>query len=127
MQIKVEMVLAALFAVLAGVIWLVMLRPVERRTAAGIIATKTFQPASTYSQYQGGADRGFRGSNQIPIAESYVFDIKVEGMAEPVRMSLNTVASKEFEVGQRVRIEYEQRGVPPFWQKAYALEMKTAE
>ena len=127
MLVKIQIVAAILLAAFALSIWLVFLRPVSQKSAIGMITNKTFQPASTYSQYQGGADRGFRGSNQIPIAESYVFDIKVEGMAEPFRMSLNTVASKEIEVGQRVRIEYEQRGVPPFWQKAYALEMKTAE
>ena len=39
---------------------------------------------------------------------------------------LNTTAAKDFEVGQRVTISYERRGLPPLWERVYVMTMSHA-
>lgn len=60
---------------------------------------------------------------KIPIAVCYVFTIRVEGRPVEAYFSLNTTASKAFAVGQKVQIEYEERGIPPLWQRVYVMNM----
>jgi hypothetical protein len=110
-----ELVLAGILALVAAAIWLVFLRPAPRVSARGVIAAKTFRPASTYRQQPIGNRGGFWGSTPIPIAEGYVFRIRVEGRAAELRYTLNTQAAAAFAVGQPVRVEYEERGVPRIW------------
>jgi hypothetical protein len=55
-----------------------------------------------------------------------VFEIDVDGMAEPLRYALNTVASEAFEVGDVVTVEYQTVGVPPYWTRSYVREMDAA-
>ena len=87
---------------------------------------KTFKPASTYWQYPIGIRDGFWTPAQIPIAECYVFAVHVEGQPVEAFYSLNTTAAKAFEVGQRVEIVYEERGIPPIWQRVYVMDMRPA-
>jgi len=68
-------------------------------------------------------NRGFRQPRDIPIAESYTFELEVEGIAKPVRTSFNVVKSRQFEVGQRVRVQYVRRGLPALWQRTLILDM----
>jgi hypothetical protein len=94
-------------------------------TTEGVIVAKAFKPASTYTQVPVGINRGMRGSTDIPIAESYVFEIRAERLNQTVFFALNTVASQAFVVGQRVRISYRKRGIP-FSPKPYlVLDMQT--
>ena len=88
------LVLAAFFALLTLGIWWVFLRPVPRQTAVGVITGKTFKPASTYWQYPGGERTNFWTPTAIPIAECYVFTIRVEGQPVEAYFALNTTAAK---------------------------------
>ena len=92
-------------------------------SAGRTLATKTFRPAGTYTQQMVGADRAFRVPTEIPIAEAYVFELAVDGIAEPVRILLNTVKSRAFEPGQRVHVRYVRRGLRPFWQRVIVVDM----
>lgn len=74
-------------------------------TAQGTITNKYYKPATTYSQNVRGASNSYK-VNKIPIAESYGFDITIEGIDKPVGYSLNTIASKAFQIGQRVNVTY---------------------
>jgi hypothetical protein len=114
---------AIFFAVFAGGIWVVFLRPVPTKTATGTITNKSFKPAGTYWQYPAGLNRGFRTATLIPIAEAYVFEIKAEGFEDPIFYSLNTVASQAFDVGKRVRVSYMERGIPFIWRRLYVIDM----
>ncbi len=118
---------ALFFAALAAGIWFVLLRPVPRHSALGAIVSKTFKPAGTYWQYPVGARPGLRVANPIPISECYVFEVKAEGMPAPVHYPLNTVASEQFRVGQRVQIEYQERSIPVLWKRVYVLDMRAIE
>src|SRR5215468_10474648 len=107
MMQKIRIIAAIIFALIAIAGFLALGQPTTRKTATGVITSKTFKPAHTYTQTHGG-----RRPTQIPIAEAYSFEIKVDEMDEPARISLNTLASKNFEIGQRVRIEYDWRRIP---------------
>ena len=114
------------FAILAFLLFVVLLRMVSAVATAGegVIVKKTFRPASVYTQVPVGVGRGMRTSSEIPIAESYVFEIRADGLDENVFCDLNTVASRPFEVGDRVRITYRRRGVPFAAKKYLVLDMQ---
>ena len=59
----------------------------------------------------------------IPIAECYVFTVQVDALAADVAVALNTVAAEEFNAGQRVNIEYQERSLPGIWRRVYVLRM----
>lgn len=117
-----ELVLAGVFLAVGGVIWLVFLRPVPVQTATGVIQSKTFKPAGEYVQYPVGNRQGFRSPTTIRLAEHFVLGIRVEGQSEDWTYAVNTAMAPQFEVGQQVNIEYQRRGVPPFWQRVYVLD-----
>lgn len=120
------LIVAVIFAVAAPIIWFVFLRPVPIHSATGTIRGKTFQESGTYWQGHQGLSRGFRTPTPIEIADAYVFEIDVNGFAEPLRYAVNTTAAEQFAIGDPVRIEYQSRGVPPFWIRVYVLTMETA-
>ena len=118
--------IAALFA-LSGLLWVAFIRRVPAQTAPATILSKTFRNASTYTQQPVGANRGLRTPTDIPIAESYAFELRLDGASEPVRASFNTVKSRQFEVGQRVRVQFVRRGIPPFWRRIRVVDMAPAD
>jgi hypothetical protein len=123
MSPKLLFLVAILFAVLAGGIWVVLLRPVPLKAAIGTIIQKTFKPAGTYWRYPVGVSRGFRTATPIPVAEAYVFEVKVGRFESPIFYSLNSVASQAFEVGARVQIRYHERTIPLIWKRVYVVDM----
>jgi hypothetical protein len=102
--------IAALFA-LSGLLWVGFVRRGPERTALGTV----------------GANRGFNTPTNIEIPESNVFELRLDGIAEPVRASFNTVKGRQFEVGQRVRVQYVRRGFPPLWQRIGVVDMTPAD
>jgi hypothetical protein len=123
MRPKVLFAYAILFAVLAAGIYFAFLRQVSAESASAVITKKTFKPAGTFWQYPVGADRSLRTATEIPIAEAYVFEIAADGIQGSLFFSLNVVASREFEVGQRVRIVYRRRGLPFIWSRIFIEKM----
>lgn len=117
-----QLVMSAVFLAVGAAIWLVFLRPVPVRTASGVIRSKTPKPAGEYVQYPVGSDRGFRSPTRIQLAEHVVLGIQVEGRQEEWTYAVNTAAAPTFAVGDNVTIEYQRRGVPPFWQRVYVLD-----
>jgi len=72
---KFYLVVAVVFGLAGGVIWLAFLRPVAEQVRAGTILAKRFRPAESYSQQQPGISRGMRTATEIPIAEHDVLEI----------------------------------------------------
>lgn len=124
--VKFFLILAAVFAFGAILIGCTFLKTSPEQTGQGVIRSKTGYGGGTYQQQQVGAERGFRASTSIPIAPSYSFEVEVEGLSEPARYSLNTVAAEKFEVGQKVRVRYIVRGQKPFWSRVYVTSMEAA-
>ena len=98
----------------------------QPKTAIGIISSKTSKPASVYKQYPSGRREGLSEPAEIPIAESVVFEIKVARLGT-VRYSANTIAAKEFNIGQKVEIEYVKRAIVPLRPRIYVTAMRHAE
>ena len=115
--------LAAIFALAALLLWFVFLRPVERKTAQGVITHKILKPAGQYVQYPAGMRTAFFAPSRIPIAECYVFTIQVDDLAADVAVALNTLAAEEYEVGQRVKIQYQERSLPGIWRRVYVMQV----
>ena len=122
---NVMIVVASLFALTAGLIWFVFLRPAPVQTALGVIHSKSYKPAAEYWQQPVGNRDGFWTPTRIPIAECYIFGIQVEGQAGEARIARNTVEAQAFNVGQRVQIEYVERGLPLIWKRIYVTDMKS--
>ena len=124
----VWLAIAAMAAAASGAIWWVFLRPVARRQARGVITQKVFKPASTYWQQPTGMRDGFWTPVRIPIAESFVFAVRLdergEGRPEEAWYSANVVEAGAFDVGQKVEIDYQERGVPGVWKRVYVVDMR---
>jgi hypothetical protein len=110
--------IAIFCAIVACGLWFVFLRPVPIQRATGTVTDKIFKPAGEYAQNRSGSQMSY-----IPIAESYIFIIQIDGSREVVRYSLNRVGSREFDVGKRVQIEFKRRGIPLLWSRLYVLDM----
>ena len=103
------LIVAGIAAGFALLFWVGYVRTVPSETAAGTVIAKTHQPASTYTQ-----SHGTHVATRIPVAESYLLTIRIDGIDPPARLSVRAIASADFEVGQRVLVQYERRGVFPF-------------
>lgn len=121
---RVYLIGVLLFAVTAVLISCAFLASEEPRQTVGTIKDTFRRSDGTYVQYPVGADRSFRTPANIPISESVVFEITAEGLDEPVRYSTNTVHAEQFKVGQRVLIEYIERGIPFIWKRVYVTNME---
>lgn len=119
-------VLAAIFALFALLMWFAFLRPVPTTTAAGRIVEMQYKPEGTYQQHQSGLSRGFRMPNSIPMAEAYILGIELDS-GERVAASVNVVESREYSIGQRVRIGYVVRGVPPIWERFTVVALEPVD
>ena len=111
------------FLVVAAVIWLVMLRPVEKKTAQGTVTRKTHKPEGEYWQYQPGTRAGFHMPTKITIAEGYVLEIECADLPKPIYTVVNTVEARQYEVGDQVSIEWVERSIPGIWKKAYVSQL----
>jgi hypothetical protein len=118
---------AAALAIVSLVLWFGFVRQSPEQTALGTIASKGYVAGGTYTQIPIGANRGFNAPNQIAIAEANAFELRLDGIRDLVRASFNTVKSRQFEVGQRVRVQYVRRGLPPLWSRITVVDMTPAE
>ena len=116
-------IVAIVFGLAAIAVWAVFLRPLPVRTAVGTIAHKTFKPAGTYWQYPVGLNRSFLTATPIPVTEAYVFEVRIDGLDGPVFYSLNTTASRAFDIGQSVQLSYRERVIPFASKRLYVLDM----
>ena len=118
---EVYAAIAVFFGLVSLGIYLVFLRPVARQSGAGEITAKTFRPGGTHLQQHPGIGRGFRTPTPIAIAESYSFEIRLDDSREVIRTALDIEQANDFEVGDRVSVEYERRGVPGVWGRVNVL------
>jgi len=124
MSPKFQLIVAPAFLVLALGIWFVFLRAAPLRTATGIIRSKTFAPAGEYVQYQPGTRQGFYTPTTIPTSEHFIIGIHVPGQPAELRYAANPTEAAGLRVGQQVRVEYQERGVPPIWNRVYVINLK---
>jgi len=120
---------ASVAACLVAVSYFAFLRPAVSRMADAAIERKTFSPSHTITRYDASsaARRQYWNQQSFTIPDSWVFDLRIEGVMAPAKFSLEKSAGEAFHVGQRVRVKYQERGIPPFWKRVYVLEMKPAD
>ena len=115
-------ILAAVLGVFAIAMWVVFLRPATIVMATGAISNKTFKPAGEYFQYPNGARRdNFYGPNKIPIAECYILIIHMDELGADVGYAANIPEAESYDVGQRVTVRYQVRGIPGIWRRVFVL------
>jgi hypothetical protein len=116
----------ALLAAFSLTMFAVFLTKRDTKTTTATIKTKTFVPESTYNPTVQGANRGFRTPPSIAIAAHYTLELDADGLGS-VRASVNEVAAKQLNVGDRVTIKYQVRGFLGIWKKVYVLEVTPAK
>lgn len=120
MRYRVLAVVAVLLAAFAGVAAFGLLRPTPARTTTGTIVSRSQTGEDTYSRHP---PRPGSADTRVRIASAYHFQIRLDGSAETAEASLNQLAGRKFTVGQRVRIEYRETGLWPFWTRITVLDM----
>ena len=121
-----KLITAAVLALVAGALWLVLVRRGPEETALGTIASKGYVAGGTYTQIPVGANRGFNTPTTIAIAEANAFELRLDGVPDLVRASFNTVKSRQFDVGQRVRVQFVRRGLGPIGRRIMVVDMTPA-
>lgn len=114
--VLMQITLAAVAAPAALILWFAFVRQVPEQTGSGTIQAKTFLDAHTITRYPSNAIRQSWTPNQIRINEAYVFDLNLDDVGQAM-FALDTIGSKAYEVGQKVAVRYEVRGLGPLWKK----------
>jgi hypothetical protein len=117
------LILAAAAAVMSLAIWYGVVRPAPNVSAYGIITNKSFLSARTIQQLQGGPRNEAWSQRSIKIPDSYLFDIRVDGLPAPVQYSMPALGAEKYSIGAKVRVRYAARGIPPFWRRVQVTEM----
>jgi len=121
------MSLAAAATLLSAAIWYGFVRPADRVRGGGVITGKTFVPAHTIKRLQAGANRQVWTEEQFRVPDSYLFQLSVEDVPTVVQYSLDALSAKQFEVGQKVTVQYEVRGFPLMSKRIRVTGMTRAE
>lgn len=116
---------AIVFAATAGVLWGIFLRPVPVERTTAQIKAKTHKPAGTYWQQQVGVNRGFRTPTPIAIDESYVLELYIDQFDSAGYVAVPPADEGKFQVGQRVSMEYQRRGLPLFGYRTTVLSVQS--
>jgi hypothetical protein len=103
---------AAVAAFLSLGMWYAFVRPVRQVSYNGVITMKSFQPAHTVKRLQAGANRQSWTEEEIRVPDSYVFQLSLDGLPTPAEYSLDAQTAEGYQVGQRVKVQYEERGFP---------------
>jgi hypothetical protein len=125
-MVKLMLAVAVVFAAAAGLIWAAFLRRVPTQQTIAEIKTKTFKPAGTYWQQQVGTSRGFRTAIPISVAESYVLELYSQELDATGFFSVPPADEGSYSVGQRVRMEYQRKGLPLIGYKTTVLSVGPA-
>ena len=127
MNPSIALFLAVLVLLSAGAMWHALVRPVPRQAAAGVIASKTFQPAHTVKRLQGGARRESWTQEEFRVPDGYVFQLNVDGLPAPVYYSCDARAAARYEVARKVMVQYEERGFPLMSKRIRVIRMARAD
>ncbi|MGE5278312.1 MAG: hypothetical protein ACM3SU_15045 [Acidobacteriota bacterium] len=128
-MIPFTVMIAVIGAIVAGLAYFVFVRPMPTGSRQAVIARKTFAPAHAITRYDASsaARRQYWSQQRFTIPDSWVFELQIDGVADAATFSLEKSAGEAFQLGQRVRVKYQERGIPPFWKRVYVLEMKPAD
>jgi hypothetical protein len=122
-----KLAIAVGLAAFAGILWFAFIRRVPEQTAVGTIISKGEVADRTFVQQRVGQGGVPTTPNTIELAPANTFEIRLDGRSSPVHASFNTVLGREFEPGQRVRVNYTIRGIPLVWQRVTVTDMSPVD
>jgi hypothetical protein len=123
--VLLQILIAAVAAPTAFILWFALVRPVPERAGSAAIMGKTLLDAHTITRYPSNVLRQSWTPTTIRINEAYVFDLDLDDVGKAV-FALDTIGSKAFEVGQRVVVRYEVRGLGALWKMIRVKGMEAA-
>lgn len=126
MSPKFQLIFAAVALAVAGVLWLAFLRPVPTEEGIGVIAAKTLAEARDYTRINTNTGRSEYHSEAIRTPKGYAFSVDLPDGRGQGTFFLAEKFGEPFQVGQRVKMTYQVRGLPPFWKRAFVLSMDPA-
>jgi hypothetical protein len=112
--------IAAIALIASGIIYFVLVRPVPSQTAKGVITSKSFQQERDMSRVMVGPRRESATTIRRTSPAGYVFAIRLDNGGGDIRHFLPRSTGNEFQIGQRVSVTYDERGLRPFWTKRFA-------
>ncbi len=123
----VLLAIAVVAALVAGLLLYTFARPAQARAGRGVITGKTFEPAREESRVAAGARRESVTTRLRRIPDGYRFEIRLDGVTAPVAYWMEATAAAHFQVGQKVEVAYEERGVPRVWHKLLVRKLTAEE
>lgn len=124
---KIWLIIALVFAIAGGLIWYAFLRSVPVQLTTGVLRSKTRKPAGTYWQQPAGVNRGFRTPTPISTAESYVLELHNEELGVTGYYPVSPSQEGKYQVGQKLTMEYQRRGLPLVGYKITILAIHTGQ
>ena len=120
---KFRLIFAAVVLLITlGALW-ILRRSTPSQEGYGVIASREGRGPGSYTQYTGGSG-GIPRANTIELGASYAFGIDIKDGPENARYLLPKEAGEKLEVGQRVKVTYFTRGLPPIWSKVHVIELE---
>ncbi len=103
------------------------LPPATELEGMGSITSKTLVAARSITRINTNAGRSEYHSESVRVPQGYEFTVDLPEGRGPGVYYLEEQFGEPFKVGQRVKVTYKVRGLPPLWKRAYVLEMDPAE
>lgn len=121
------MILVAIGLVLIVVLWAAFIRPVATLEGIGMITGKTLQTARDVTNTTTNEGRTEYHSSSVRVPQGYAFTVELpEGKGTGV-FYLEEKFGEPFQIGQKVKISYQVRGLPPLWKRTFVLQMDPSE
>ena len=123
---RIALPLALIMLLVAVSIWYIYLRPVPEKQGTGVITSFQFLPAETVER---SVPRLMRSLEYMPrhtrysLPDRYVYQIGLEPQGIEAMYTVPTPNSPEFEVGQRVKLVYQERYIPFRGRRVFVKEM----
>jgi hypothetical protein len=111
----------------AASLWLALLRPAALRESEGTLKAKTFEAGHSVFRQPAPSQGGTMPPRQdISYGDRYVLEIQLDDGTH-VLTSLPDLAGENYRVGERVRVKYQMRGIPPLWRRTMVYETQPVE
>ena len=114
--------IAVLALAAAGFLWYVMVRPVPEQVAVATVTERGFAEAERVEKSvpQTGrvVETGPR-KTAYTLPYRHVYTLRLDGRDGPVQHSVQSIGEPEFEIGQRVRVVYQERHIPFLGSRVY--------
>lgn len=123
---KAQLILGALAVVFAIVMWAAFIRAVPTRAGVGTITGKTLKAARDVKNTPLNDGRSTLNPSSVRIPQGYAFEVELPDGAGTGVHYLEEKFGEPFQVGQKVKVSYQVKGLPPLWKRTFVLEMDPA-